>query len=270
MREKATKEGLNVRIVSYNLGGESKCPDGSLPGIWAKYGIEFREFNFAKYPSHVANLHCYAWKPPIIDEVLQESSENTVVMWVDSGATVVMSLRKVIDLTKKNGGFLSDETAKGLARFSHEKQLDYAVARWGLSDAFATKVKGLRAQGEGYLDNNDRLGEPFSKFRNCNGAFSAHMRNSKRYDAITKPWVACSLDRACVCPQGSHRGNARQDQSALTLLAVRGDYVCGSDGKTVAAHGLRDIRGVLNANGAGWTARKEAQLFCPSPVAEGG
>ena len=101
MREKATKEGLNVRIVSYNLGGESKCPDGALPGIWAKYGIEFREFNFAKYPSHVANLHCYAWKPPIIDEVLQESSENTVVMWVDSGATVVMSLRKVIDLTKK-------------------------------------------------------------------------------------------------------------------------------------------------------------------------
>ena len=85
MREKATKEGLNVRIVSYNLGGESKCPDGSLPSIWAKYGIELGEFNFEKYPSHVANLHCYAWKPPIIDEVLQESSENTVVMWVDSG-----------------------------------------------------------------------------------------------------------------------------------------------------------------------------------------
>ena len=270
MREKATKEGLNVRIVSYNLGGESKCPDGSLPGIWAKYGIEFREFNFAKYPSHVANLHCYAWKPPIIDEVLQESSANTVVMWVDSGATVVMSLRKVIDLTKKNGGFLSDETAKGLARFSHEKQLDYAVQKWGLSDAFATKVKELRAQGEGFLDNNARLGDPFSKYRNCNGAFSAHMRNSRRYDTITKPWVACSLDRACVCPQGSHRGNARQDQSALTLLAVHNDYVCGSDGKTVAAHGLRDIRGVLNANGAGWTARKEAQLFCPSPVAEEG
>ena len=36
MREKATKEGLNVRIVSYNLGGESKCGDGSLPGIWAR------------------------------------------------------------------------------------------------------------------------------------------------------------------------------------------------------------------------------------------
>ena len=126
----------------------------------------------------------------------------------------------------------------------------------------------IRDRGEGFLDNNDRLGEPFSKYRNCNGAFSAHMRNSRRYDSITKPWVACSLDRACVCPQGSHRGNARQDQSALTLLAVRDDYVCGSDGKTVAAHGLRDIRGVLNANGAGWTARKEAQLFCPS--AEGG
>ena len=149
--------------------------------------------------------------------------------------------------------------------FSHEKQLDYGVQKWGLSDAFSTKVKELREQGEGYFDNNDRLGEPFSKFRNCNGAFSAHMKGSRRYDTITKPWVACSLDRACVCPQGSHRGNARQDQSALTLLAVRDDYVCGSDGKTVAAHGLRDIRGVLNANGAGWTARKEARRSVPVP-----
>merc|ERR1719337_173440 len=59
--------------------------------------------------------------------------------------------------------------------------------------------------------------------------------------------------------------DGRQDQSALTLLAVRDDYVCGSDGKTVAAHGLRDVRGVLNANGVQWTARKESQLFCPSP-----
>ena len=50
MRERATKEGLKVRIVSYNLGGESKCPDGSLPSIWAKYGIEYGEFNFDKYP----------------------------------------------------------------------------------------------------------------------------------------------------------------------------------------------------------------------------
>merc|ERR1712224_1157081 len=119
---------------------------------------------------------------------------------------------------------------------------DYGVAKWGLSSDFAAKVKGLRAQGEGYLDNNDRLGEPFSKFRNCNGAFSAHKGVEKvRFDneALGRLFARSP----CVCPQGSHRGNARQDQSALTLLAVRDDYVCGSAGKTVAAHGLRDIRG---------------------------
>ena len=53
-----------------------------------------------------------------------------------------MSLRKIIDLTKKNNGFLSDETAKGLARFSHEKQLDYAVLKWGLSVAFCGEGQG--------------------------------------------------------------------------------------------------------------------------------
>ena len=61
----------------------------------------------------------------------------------------------------------------------------------------------------------------------------------------------------------AHIGATRQDQSALTLLAVRDDYVCGSDGKTVAAHGLRDVRGVLNVNGAGWTARKESGCSVP-------
>ena len=262
MREKANAEGLDVRIVAYSLGGKGHCADG-VPKVWAKFGIEYREFDFSKYPSHVANLHCYAWKPPIIDGVLKESSNGTVVMWVDSGATVMMRLQTIIDITKRNDGFLSDETSKGIVRFAHEKQVDYGVQAWGLDATFATTVKELRAQGEGYLDNNDRLGLPWSKFRNCNGAFSAHIKGSARYDAITRPWVACALDKKCVCPEGSNRGNARQDQSALTLLAVKGDYVCGRDGKAVAAHGLRDVRGVLRALGVDWTSRRERELFCP-------
>ena len=36
-------------------------------------------------------------------------------------------------------------------------------------------------------------------------------------------WEACALDEACICPIGSHRGNHRQDQAALTLvLAIFG------------------------------------------------
>ena len=261
MHEKATTEGLAVRIVAYSLGGKGHCADG-VPKVWAKFGIEHRDFDFSKYPPHVANLHCYAWKPPIIDEVLKESSNGTVVMWVDSGATVMMRLKSIIDITKRNGGFLSDETSKGVVRFAHEKQVDYGVQAWGLDATFAATVKELRSQGEGYLDNNDRLGLPWSKFRNCNGAFSAHIKGSARYDAITRPWVACALDKKCVCPEGSNRGNARQDQSALTLS--KATTSAGATARPSRRTGCGTCAG--SCGRWAWTGRRGGNGSCSAPV----
>jgi hypothetical protein len=37
--------------------------------------------------------------------------------------------------------------------------------------------------------------------------------------AALRGWRECSLDVECIAPSGSHRGNHRQDQAALTVLA---------------------------------------------------
>ena len=81
-----------------------------------------------------------------------------MVMWVDSGATVVMSLRKIIDLTKQEQRLFSATRRPRVWRaFRMRSSWTMAYQNGGLSDAFATKIKELREQGEGYLDNNDRL-----------------------------------------------------------------------------------------------------------------
>ena len=51
----------------------------------------------------------------------------------------------------------------------------------------------------------------------------------------------------CVCPKGSGRHNHRQDQAALTLLAIREDVRCGGWGheRWVATHGQRNWRELL-------------------------
>ena len=40
-------------------------------------------------------------------------------------------------------------------------------------------------------------------------------------EATLRGWRECSLDVECIAPSGSHRGNHRQDQAALTVLAWR-------------------------------------------------
>ena len=51
-----------------------------------------------------------------------------------------------------------------------------------------------------------------------------------RYTSVLVPWAACALNRSCIAPLGpggaSHRGNHRQDQSALTILSHAAGMPC--------------------------------------------
>ena len=53
----------------------------------------------------------------------------------------------------------------------------------------------------------------------CNGAFVGFDTRSGEAMAALRGWRECSLDVECIAPSGSHRGNHRQDQAALTVLA---------------------------------------------------
>lgn len=213
--------------------------------------------------AQVADLHCYAWKAPIIIEVAREVGNSSVVMWVDSGAAIAQPLANVVAAARANGGYVSDETAKGVARFSHEGTLDYFEANFGLDSSVVGELKSKRARGEPGLDSTADLSAGLAKFRNCNGAFSAHVFGGPRFESVSKHWLACSLVKDCVCPPKSHRGNHRQDQAALTLLSIMDGYVCGTDGKFVAAHGLRNAQHILQAHGV-HSAKEltDKEIFC--------
>ncbi|KAJ1454603.1 hypothetical protein M885DRAFT_521517 [Pelagophyceae sp. CCMP2097] len=269
IKAKAAREGIAVRLIVYDLGSMGACPtaDGSsteASAVWARHGIEHRVFDFAGYPKHVSTLHCYAWKAPCVVAVAKEVGNSSVVMWVDSGATVLSPLRAIIQ-DARNDGFVSDDTALSLARFSHEGMLDFFVEKFGLSTAVRDDLVSKRRAGEQRLDKLDGLGEALHKFKNCNGAFSAHVFGSKLYEAISEKWLVCSLSRDCVCPAGSSRSNHRQDQAALTMLALQSDYVCGARGKAVSAHGMRQpIMGILVKHGAATQDQDQKRVFCAS------
>ena len=267
IKDRAKREGLGVRLISYDLGDSGQCQeegvrDAAPSSLWSKFGIEYRHFDFRKYPGHVAGLHCYAWKAPIIAEVAEEVGNASVVMWIDSGATVAQPLRNVVDKTRSNGGYVSDETAKGLARFLHEKVLDYFVAHYGLAAPLAREIAEKRKRGTN-LDDHDDFSDGLKRFRNCNGAFSAHVYGSPKYASVTRKWLECSLVKDCTCPPGSTRANHRQDQAALTLFSLMDDYVCGAHGKFVAAHGLRNSQLILEHHGV-HSAKQltEHQIWC--------
>lgn len=274
VRKKAEAEHLAVRLIAYDLGSMGTClhKDGVQrpSGLWGKFGIEHRTFNFSRYPDHVAQLGCYAWKAPVILEVAEEVGSSAVVMWVDSGAAITSSLRSVVDATRANDGFISDMTSLSIARFSHETTLDYFTRRFGLQPKIADALAAARRQGVSRRQSQlpDGLDVPLGvpgngdealKYRNCNGAFSAHLYGGRRFETVSRKWLECSLDARCVCPKGSNRANHRQDQAALTLLAVMDDYVCGTHGKFVAAHGLGRPQSILASVGI----TSEKALFCP-------
>lgn len=244
VRKMATQQHVGARLIVYDLGDMGRC-QGTASPVWARFGIEHRHFDFDKYPSHVRTLQCYAWKAPIVVEVCREVGNASVVAWVDSGALVMSDLRSVVATTRRNNGFASDETAKSIARFSHELTLDFFINNYRFPKDLAAELVAKRRGHEHELDHTDGLSPRLASFKNCNGAFSAHLYGSRKYTTITERWLHCSLDKNCVCPRGSTRANHRQDQAALTLLAVMDDYVCGSDGKFVAAHGLRNVPDIL-------------------------
>jgi len=252
LKARGRREGLELRLVVYNLGGGMGHCGAATSRVWARYGIEFRDFNFSKYPPHVATLGCYAWKAPIVvAEVAREKEEDrgSVVVWLDSGVALHQPLRKIRAMALEEG-FASDETARSIARFSHEGTLRYFVQNFNMDPAVAAAFAAKRRENPATLDSPQGLPDALKKFTNCNGAFSAHVPGSRRFETISQRWLRCSLNKTCVCPRGSSRANHRQDQAALTLLALQDGYVCGHQGKVVSAHGMHNPDQLLEKSGA--------------------
>ena len=66
-----------IKIIFYDLGLENS----QVSQVKLLPFVTYRKLNFDDYPLHVRNLHTYAWKPLIIQQVLAEFDG---VMWFDT------------------------------------------------------------------------------------------------------------------------------------------------------------------------------------------
>jgi len=183
---------------------------------------QLRLFNFTRYPEHVSSMLCYAFKPLALAEVAVAVPVGTRLVWLDSGQELFVSganaswLDAVLTALEHSGGFISEQTPGSVTQWTFPAVFDYFYRTYGLEQSRV------------------------SEFRPCNGAFSAHIVGSASWNTVTEPWFQCATQRACICPAGSNRSNHRQDQSALTLLAVRAGYHCRRDRAFWTSHHGRD------------------------------
>lgn len=177
---------------------------------------ELRDFDFDAYPAHVKDLHCYAWKPLILAQLRREFPDEGLV-WLDSGVQLLgpMSssghdgfLERAVAAAKAQGGVISDKTSGTVEQWTHPGMFEYVEKKWSFRKDF-------------FVGQDER-----SLVNNCNGAFSAWapLRSPTGAASVGKGthamsmWETCALDKKCMCPPGSSRGNHRQDQAALTLV----------------------------------------------------
>ncbi|ORX48577.1 hypothetical protein DM01DRAFT_1338635, partial [Hesseltinella vesiculosa] len=201
LRDLKTQVAFFPRLVVYNLG-LTVHQQRVLTNLH-DHGFfdDLVEFDYDRYPDFWdvrKNRGEYAWKPGAIKEV--QEKYGGIIVWLDTGDVPNRYFIENIPTYIHNHGFWSPRStgfmgAKfnhiGLFRYFHASRKDYAT------------------------------------LENCNGAaigFDAD--NREIVETLIDPWHQCALDKDCIAPKGSSRKNHRQDQTAISFLALRAGYRC--------------------------------------------
>ena len=113
----------DTRLIVFDLGLKIE----ELEELNSTYiNIEVHKFEFNNYPEHV-NLSsqdngAYAWKPIIIEEILNLS--KGLVLWCDAGNLLTRNLNSLKRHIKING-FYSPLSSEKIEKWSHPKTLNY-------------------------------------------------------------------------------------------------------------------------------------------------
>jgi len=181
----------NTKTIVFDLGISTKERDV----IKKKFpNFELRIFDYTQYPSYFnikVNAGEYAWKPVIINDILNEF--KTSVCWLDAGNVVVkplINLRKIIEIN----GFYSPFSKGNISDWTHSKTLKYL----------------------GVSDNKYIL-----KQLNLNGACVSVNYNEINSRRVIQKWSDCAKNKDCIAPKGSSRENHRQDQAVLSTLVYK-------------------------------------------------
>jgi hypothetical protein len=154
-----------------------------------------RDFNYHKYPAYF-NIHInageYAWKPVIIEEVMNELGEEYKgeLLWCDAGNKVNGSLSFLIDIIKKNA--------------IYSPISDGSISKW-------THPKTLQS-----LQIHQR--NPILRMRMRAGGFCGFDLSQSEVRNFIQLLSKFAQTKSVIAPEGSSRKNHRQDQSILSIL----------------------------------------------------
>ncbi|KAI8065246.1 hypothetical protein BC940DRAFT_320708 [Gongronella butleri] len=189
------------RLVVYNLGLNAH-QERVLANLHRHgYFDELATLDYKRYPDFWdvrKNRGEYAWKPGAVKEVQQKY--GGIIIWLDTGDVPnALFIENMPTFIREHGFWSPRSTGFMGAKFNHI----------GLFRYFHASRK------------------QYASLENCNGAalgFDAD--NPDIVDTLIDPWYNCALHKDCIAPKGSSRQNHRQDQTAISFLALRAGYRC--------------------------------------------
>lgn len=208
--------------------------------------VELRRFDYKSHPRFfniTEHAGQYAWKPVIIKTVVDE---HGAALWVDSGNRLG-DMTKATAAMRHPSGFFSPSSPGNIWRWVHAGMLAFfGIAKCCNPEQADTRpccccgkpsyrcmdctpLEG-RPNLTVHAEPNDWLDKEM-----CNGALLGFVKNRPAYHRVLVPWFECALDHRCIAPiygigGGSEatRGNHRQDQAGVSLLAHFAGLRCNS------------------------------------------
>lgn len=180
------------RCYVYDLGLEKETFD-SLKQLYPTF--IYKTFDYSKYPEYFninINAGEYAWKPIIIEEVMNEVKTG-ILLWTDSGNKIVSGLQNLCKVII-NQGIYSGVSEGNIPWLMYPKTLDYIQEKYSVDKDF------------------------FMGKRNKNAAFLGFHLDSEEVQSFIHRFADCAMNKDCIAPEGSHRMNHRQDQAVFTAL----------------------------------------------------
>lgn len=179
---------MNYRLIVYDLG-LSQLERCKVQVLLSTFVIEtsLKTFDYGKYPAYFdisVAAGEYAWKPVIIEQTCQEYGR--LIIWVDSGNLFLKYPDRTIHCAK-NYGIYTGMSQGTISDWIHPATLKY-------------------------MDWNDIT------LQMRNASFIIINWDHDIGQRICREWKSCAMIKECIAPDGSDRGNHRQDQSVLTIL----------------------------------------------------
>ncbi len=183
----AKNHAPNISVIIYDLGMTPK----QLRKIRREFSYEIRTFDYSKYPDFF-NIRIaqgrFAWKPVIIAEVAKQ--RGGIVCWMDAGNIITGPLIPIIEIAAKIG-FWRTSSQGTIGRWVHPGMLKF----FNLPSDWKADEEMLAATGVAFDTQN------------------------KSAIKLLSNWAKYASIKECIAPEGSNRGNHRQDQALLSVLA---------------------------------------------------